>query len=103
MLAGNFRTRRNSIFTPFNKEGPSGFIQVSMTFFSRPAIFTSITVMLLLGAPVLKATHLTKSVRKHWERTATTLPVTKDNKSNIERFRGPSAPYILDLLPLPTR
>jgi hypothetical protein len=84
MLAGNFRTRRNSIFTPFNKQGPRGFIQGSMTFFSRPAIFISITVMLLLGAPVLKVTHLTKSVRKHWERTTTTLPVTKDSKSDVK-------------------
>ncbi|KAL4960362.1 nucleoside phosphorylase domain-containing protein [Aspergillus stella-maris] len=43
MLGGNFRTRRNSIFTPFSKQGPSGVIQGLAMSFSRPAIFISIT------------------------------------------------------------
>jgi hypothetical protein len=104
MLAGNFRTRCTSIFTFFNKQGPSGVIQELITFYSRPAIFISITMMLLLDAPVSEVTHLITSARKHWGRTATSWIATKVNRSDVAKIQKPSRPpFILDPLPLPTR
>ncbi|KAJ0412956.1 nucleoside phosphorylase domain-containing protein [Aspergillus carlsbadensis] len=66
----------------------------------QPDIFISITVMLLLpGAHVLEVTRLTKFVKRHWGRTATSWIATKVNTSDVERARTPSRPlYILDPL-----